>query len=84
MTKKRLYIFVFTVLGLLLQFLAHAGIEIWYIGLLLDNFQKYSLGFSWQQWLIIHHIGAIILFIAGFIFGFWQGKYWWHKMYERL
>lgn len=80
--KKKIYIIAFTILGILLQFLIHAGIEIWYIGLLLSDFQKYSFGFSWQQWFIIHHIGTVILFIAGASFGFWQGKFWWRKIYE--
>ena len=81
--KKKFYIGVFVVLGVLLQFLLHAGIEIWYIKLLLQGFPKYSLGLSWSQWFLIHHIGSIVLFIAGILFGFWQGNFWWRKIYER-
>ncbi len=81
--KKKIYIILFVSLGIILQFLIHALIEIWYIGLLISDFQKYSLGFSWPQWFLIHYIGTAVFFIAGVIFGLWQGKFWWHKLYEK-
>jgi len=81
--EKRIYIILFIFLGILLQFLIHGLVEIWYIGLLTNNFSKYSFGLSWPQWYIIHHIGAVILFIAGVLFGFWQGKFWWRRIYEK-
>lgn len=79
--KKYFYIFSFTVLGIISQFLVHAIIEIWYVGLLLKDFDTYGLGLSWQTWFIIHHVGAIILLICGITFGFWQGKSWWARLY---
>ncbi|HDZ54357.1 MAG TPA: hypothetical protein ENI19_01610 [Candidatus Nealsonbacteria bacterium] len=81
--KKKIYIGAFTFFGILLQLLVHALVEIWYIGLLLRDFPQYSLGFSWSQWFIVHHIGTVILFIAGVMFGFWQGKFWWRKIYDK-
>lgn len=80
--KKIIYIICFIVLGVIVQFLVHAGIEILYINLLLNNFQKYSLGLSWDQWFIVHHIGTIVLLIAGILLGFWQGIYWWKILYN--
>jgi len=79
--KKKIYILLFTVLGILVQFLIHALVEIWYIGLLLKDFPSYGLGLSWDNWLMIHNVGAIILFLGGAILGFWQGKYWWKRIY---
>ncbi|MFH1187713.1 MAG: hypothetical protein V1688_02505 [bacterium] len=79
--KKKIYIIAFTFLGILLQLLIHALVEMWYIGLLLNNFSRYSLGFSWDQLYLIHYAGTIILFVAGALFGFWQGTYWWKKIY---
>lgn len=81
--KKKIYIGAFMLFGILLQLLVHALVEIWYIGLLLRDFPQYSLGFSWSQWFIVHHIGTVILFIAGVMFGFWQGKFWWRKIYDK-
>jgi len=82
MTKRTIYIISFTILGILLQFLIHAGIEIWYINSLLADFPKYGFGLSWNQWYIIHHMASIILFLIGAGFGFCQGKYWWKRLYE--
>lgn len=81
--KKTIYILAFVILGIFLQFLIHAGIEIWYINRLLENFAKYGLGFSWNFWFIIHYFFTILLFIIGVIFGFWQGQLWWEAIYEK-
>ncbi|MBU4370236.1 hypothetical protein KKG58_05850, partial [Patescibacteria group bacterium] len=63
--KKAIYLIIFIILGLLFAFLIHALIEIWCINLLLKDFSKYSLGFSWSQLYLIHHIISAILFIIG-------------------
>ncbi len=81
--KKKIYIISFTFLGILLQFLIHGLVETWYLGFLINDFSRYSFGFSWSQWFLIHHIVTVILFIAGVLFGFWQGKFWWRKIYEK-
>ena len=81
--KKIIYLISFTALGILLQAIIHGLVETWYIGLLISDFPKYGLGLSWFQWFLIHHIGTVILFFAGALFGFWQGKFWWQRIYER-
>lgn len=81
--KRFVYIAAFTVLGILVQFMLHAILEIWYLKYLLADFPKFGFGLSWQQWFIIHHFSAIILFFAGLLFGFWQGMYWWEQIYVR-
>jgi len=81
--KKTIYIILFTFLGILLQLLVHALVEIWYINLLNADFSRYSLGFSWSQWFLIHHVLTVVLLILGALFGFWQGKFWWPRLYER-
>ena len=80
--KKTIYIICFSFLGALLQLLIHAGIELWYIKMLTLDFQRYSLGFSFGQLVFIHHIATVVLLIAGVLFGFYQGKYWWKRLYE--
>jgi len=80
--KKLIYISLFTVLGIVLQFLVHELVEIWYINLLIGDFPKYSLGFSWENWFLIHYVGTIVLLVAGALFGFFQGKFWWRKIYK--
>lgn len=82
MAKKYFYIISFTFLGILLQFLAHELIEIWYIGLLVSDFSRYGLGLSWNQWFLIHHILTVVFIVGGMALGFFNGKYWWKKLYE--
>lgn len=81
--KRTIYISAFTVLGVLLQFMVHALIEIWYIGLLVDDFATFGLGLSWNAWFRIHAIGTVVLIVLGIMFGYWQGKYWWPRIYEK-
>lgn len=81
--KKKIYLIAFTFLGLLAQFLVHAWVETWYIDLLISDFSQYGFGLSWDQWYLIHHIGTVILLIAGALIGYWQGKFWWKRIYEK-
>lgn len=82
--KKSLYIFLFALLGVFLQFIPHGLLEIWYIGLLLKDFSRYGFGLSWDAWVMIHNVGTVFLLAAGVGFGFWQGKFWWKKIYEEV
>lgn len=79
--KKTFYIASFSFLGILLQFVIHGLVEVWYINLLTGNFQKYGLGFSWGQWFLFHTIFTVLLFFAGAALGFWQGIHWWRVLY---
>ncbi len=81
MNKRTLYIFLFTLLGAMLSLLVHAAIEIPVINLLVEDFEKYGLGLTWQQWYMIHSVGSIALLLLGIIFGYRQGKHWWRVMY---
>lgn len=80
--KKNIYIFLFIIFGILISFLIHAAIEIWYINLLIADFSKYGLGLNWPQWYLIHSAGGVILFAGGALFGYLQGRHWWKVLYE--
>lgn len=79
--KKTVYIISFTALGMLLQFLLHAFVEMWYIGLLLRDFAAFGFGLSWDDWFMIHAILTAIFFIGGATIGFYAGKKWWQIIY---
>ena len=81
--KKIVYLITFVILGVILQFLIHAIVEIWYINLLVQDFTKYGLCLNWNQWSMIHRLGSVVLLIIGMAFGFWQGKFWWYRIYEQ-
>jgi hypothetical protein len=80
--KKNFYIALFTLLGVLLSFLIHGVVEIWYIGLLLSDFSRWGFGFAWSTWVMIHNVAAVVLFIAGLYAGFRHGQYWWRRIYR--
>lgn len=80
--KRNFYIVSFAILGILLQFLAHALIETWYIGLLLADFSRYGFGLTWENWVLIHNILTVLFFLAGAWIGYKEGVYWWKKIYE--
>jgi len=81
--KKAIYLITFTILGVLIAFLAYALIEVWYIDLLIKNFQKYNLNFSWAQLTLINQILSVIFITSGAIIGYFQGIFWWKKLYEK-
>lgn len=81
--KKYLYITLSVILWALLATIAHAGIEIWYIALLLGNFSVYGFGLSWETWFAIHNIFSVILFILGVYAGVRFGTHWWDVIYVK-
>lgn len=77
--KKKLYVALFTFLGILLSYIAHAVIEISAIILLADGRRSFAL--PWETWMRIHGIGSVLLLVLGIWFGYTQGKKWWRIIY---
>ena len=81
--KQVVYIFLFVLLGVLAQFLIHAVFEIVYIKLLLANYGVFGLGLEFTTWFTIHTVFAAAFLVFGVLVGFWQGVYWWKRIYEK-
>lgn len=79
--KKNFYILLTMFLGFLIASVFHALIEIWYINLLLKDFDIYGLGLSWKNWVFIHNILSGIFWLSGLYGGFILGKRWWQIVY---
>ncbi|MCH7529709.1 hypothetical protein IIB50_01170 [Patescibacteria group bacterium] len=79
--KKWFYISAFIFLGILVQFLVHAVIEIIYTALLIKKYEIFGFGLSFDIWFDIHAIFSVALFTVGIIIGFRQGVYWWKRIY---
>ena len=79
--KKYIYIVLFVLLGILLQFLVHSGVEMLYIHLLRTNFETWSFGLSWADWWRVHNIATVILLLVGIAAGYCAGKHFWKKIY---
>ncbi len=81
--KKKIYIFLFSILGALVGFLAKGLVELKAIELLLFNFEKYSFGMSFENIVILHNAFSFLALFLGALVGFFQGKYWWRILYEK-
>ena len=79
--RRAFYVFCAMVLGFLLQLLVHAGVEIFYINLLLSDFHGWSHGLSWEALWRIHNILSALLAVVGIWFGYWLGVPWWRVIY---
>ena len=79
--KRKFYIFLFTVLGLMFGFLMKEVIEILYVNLLIQDFAKYSFGLNWNDLTQLNYVFTLILLsICGF-WGYAGGKFWWKQIY---
>lgn len=59
------------VLGVLVQFLVHALLEIWYLN-------RYT---PFDSWYTFHHVASVVLFMLGAGFGLWAGVHFWRVIY---
>ena len=80
--KKAVYIVLTMVLGLILSFILHAVIEIFYIDYFLDKgiLVKPS---ALTSKCYLPSILQIFLVLAGLLGGYFLGKFWWKKVYEK-
>ena len=67
----------------MIMFLFYASIEYVTVVLLLQDFDRYSLGLSWENWWLLQNLIAVILSFIGIIVGLQQGNYWWNLSYEK-
>lgn len=79
--KKQIYIFLTMVFWVLLAVILYGLADILYIGLLAENFSKYSLGLSWDGVYMAQYIFMIFLAILGIIGGYFLGQSWWRIIY---
>ena len=59
--KRKLYVFSFTLLGLLIGLLLKNLVEIIYLKLLLNDFVTYSFGLTWDELLQYYFIFSLIV-----------------------
>lgn len=71
--KKTIYLIFSIILGLLLSFILHAGIESLYL--------KYAKEITWHHGCALPHWLSIGLILAGLIGGYFLGRFWWRLVY---
>jgi len=79
--KKAFYILAFAFFGFELQLVLHAIFERLHLTLLLQDFDKYSMGYSLKQLFTLHYQASIVFIVIGVLLGLWQGFYWWKRIY---
>lgn len=79
--KKYLYYFLLVILGLLLSFLAHAGLEILALKMITSDLSKFGESYIWQNWELIHRIASIILTILGISIALVLAPRFWQILY---
>lgn len=81
--KKYLYILLFILLGVLVNFLVHGLLEMFMIDLLVSDFDRFSLGLSWDSWLTVHAVGSFALLVGFTVWGFILGRRFWRRIYGK-
>lgn len=79
--KKTLYVFLFTLLGLMLSTLLHAAIELPALWLITGDIERYGGSFVWQNWGVLHTSIGALLWVLGGGGGVWGGFHFWQILY---
>ena len=77
--RKLFYVLASGLLGLIVTTIMHAVIELWAIDLIFGNPERFFDTFWWQNWEIIHAVGAVSLWLVGLVGGIMAGVYWYPR-----
>lgn len=70
MTKRNLEMAIYILFGVAIQQLVHHLAERWYIDRLIEDFERYGFGWSWDTWFLIHHVMSLVLLVIGIWLGY--------------
>ncbi len=79
MVKKSLYIFLTSLLGVLLFLILHRLCVFFYFYLLAGGYV--TAGMSYLQFLVLDYFTLLIVLMFGAWYGIWLGMYWFEKVY---
>ena len=79
--KRKLYIFLFTVLGLVFGFFVAELVQLVYLRLLLADFARYSFGLSWSDLGQFYYFFSVLVVAFTGFWGYAAGKFWWRQIY---
>lgn len=68
-------------LGLLIATLVHAGIEMLLLKIIFSQPDAFADSYLWKEWKFVHWAGGLVIWILGFLFGFWGGLRYWKIIY---
>jgi hypothetical protein len=80
-TKRRIYVALFAVLGLMAAYFMYVLSTAATIFLLLLDYAQYSFGLSWKLWSLLGKMWFVITMLAGYLAGLSMGRYFWRVIY---
>lgn len=79
---KALYIFLCSILGLILFMIFHRALVVIYYLVLDNNFQKFSFGMTAGDIQILDFLTMLVALFLGGWYGVWLGLHWYNLVYE--
>ncbi len=79
--RRYVYYSCFALLGFLAASLAHAGLELPLLRLIIANPDHYADSYWWQHWEVLHVGVGLILWVGGTVIGFHLGRHFWQILY---
>jgi len=76
--KKIVYILAFGLLGLIISTVIHGVVELVLLDLIFGD-PSNSSSVWWQEWEMIHLVGATVLWVCGAVVGLYLGVVWWSE-----
>lgn len=79
--KRKIYIILSVILFVLLGALTISVIEFLLIKLVISDFDRYGLGLSWDDIVLIRNSFAILVLLGFSFLGYFVGQKWWKYVY---
>lgn len=80
--KKSVYVFLCSLLGVLLFLVLHRLLVLWYLILVNSGVFVWSEADSYLKFLAVDYITLTLAMLAGSWYGIWLGSYWYEQVYE--
>lgn len=81
--RRSLYVFLSSLLGVLLFIILHRLLVFGYVLLLDSSYSVFSFGMSFLELLALEYLTLIVAVILGGWYGTWLGLYWYGAVYEK-
>ncbi len=82
--RKALYLFLTSILGMLLFVTLHRALTLLYLVLLSYNYESFSFGLSFLQHQAINYLTLVAAMFLGGWYGVWLGMHWYEIVYEKI
>ena len=82
MAKKSLYVFLTSLLGVLMFLILHRVVVFFYLYLLAGGYISTSM--DYYQFLALDYFSLVITLMLGAWYGIWLGLYWYGRVYEEM